>query len=181
MAWCAAEMKPSKACLACSTLFSAKSRISGGTSKRSLVAMITSCKSAWLRRPTGRANCCDTNVSGAGRLLRDKVGHRACGAHCNRNWNKPHAYRRHPRMCGPGEVGHEKLELRFLRDDDLGRGGHHRCRPRRRPVVGFAFNSTGRYACGAAMRARFIPRILGADPRSLLDATQANFDPEKIL
>ena len=39
-----------------------------------------------------------------------------------------------------------------------------------RPVVGFAFNSTGRYACGAAMRARFIPRILGADPRSLLDA-----------
>jgi D(-)-tartrate dehydratase len=29
-----------------------------------------------------------------------------------------------------------------------------------RPVVGFAFNSTGRYACGAAMRARFIPRIL---------------------
>ena len=28
-------------------------------------------------------------------------------------------------------------------------------------VIGFAFNSTGRYACGAAMRARFIPRILG--------------------
>lgn len=24
-----------------------------------------------------------------------------------------------------------------------------------RPVIGFAFNSTGRYACGAAMRARF--------------------------
>ena len=33
------------------------------------------------------------------------------------------------------------------------------------PVVGFAFNSTGRYACGAQMRARFIPRILAADPR----------------
>lgn len=49
------------------------------------------------------------------------------------------------------------------------------------PVVGFAFNSTGRYACGAAMRARFIPRILRADPRSLLDETQENFDPEKIL
>jgi hypothetical protein len=31
------------------------------------------------------------------------------------------------------------------------------------PVVGFAFNSTGRYACGAQMRARFIPRILRAD------------------
>ena len=38
-----------------------------------------------------------------------------------------------------------------------------------KPVVGFAFNSTGRYACGAAIRARFIPRILAADPRSLLD------------
>jgi D(-)-tartrate dehydratase len=50
-----------------------------------------------------------------------------------------------------------------------------------RPVVGFAFNSTGRYACGAAMRARFIPRILKADPRSLLDETQANLDPGKVL
>jgi L-alanine-DL-glutamate epimerase-like enolase superfamily enzyme len=49
------------------------------------------------------------------------------------------------------------------------------------PVVGFAFNSTGRYACGAAMRARFIPRILNADPRSLLDEAQANFDPSKVL
>jgi D(-)-tartrate dehydratase len=49
------------------------------------------------------------------------------------------------------------------------------------PVIGFAFNSTGRYACGAAMRARFIPRILQADPRSLLDQTQENFDPTKIL
>jgi L-alanine-DL-glutamate epimerase-like enolase superfamily enzyme len=50
-----------------------------------------------------------------------------------------------------------------------------------RPVVGFAFNSTGRYACGAAMRARFIPRVLGADPHSLLDRPQENFDPGKIL
>ena len=38
-----------------------------------------------------------------------------------------------------------------------------------KPVAGFAFNSTGRYACGAQMRARFIPRILTADPESLLD------------
>ena len=37
------------------------------------------------------------------------------------------------------------------------------------PVAGFAFNSAGRYACGAAMRARFIPRILAADPEVLLD------------
>ena len=36
-----------------------------------------------------------------------------------------------------------------------------------RPVAGFAFNSTGRYACGAQMRARFIPRILTAKPESL--------------
>jgi L-alanine-DL-glutamate epimerase-like enolase superfamily enzyme len=48
-------------------------------------------------------------------------------------------------------------------------------------VVGFAFNSTGRYACGAQMRARFIPRILAAKPESLLDATGGNFDPAKIL
>ena len=47
------------------------------------------------------------------------------------------------------------------------------------PVTGFAFNSTGRYACGAAMRARFIPRILAADPQSLLDEADDNFDPAK--
>ena len=50
-----------------------------------------------------------------------------------------------------------------------------------KPVVGFAFNSTGRYACGAQMRARFIPRILNAPPDSLLDSSGSNFDPEKIL
>jgi len=31
-----------------------------------------------------------------------------------------------------------------------------------RPVIGFAFNSTGRYACGAQMRDRLIPRIMKA-------------------
>src|SRR5947199_8210643 len=50
-----------------------------------------------------------------------------------------------------------------------------------RPVVGFAFNSTGRYACGAQMRARFIPRVLNAKPQSLLDASGDNLDPGKIL
>jgi L-alanine-DL-glutamate epimerase-like enolase superfamily enzyme len=50
-----------------------------------------------------------------------------------------------------------------------------------RPVCGFAFNSTGRYACGAQMRARFIPRVLSADPASLLDAGGGNLDPAKIL
>jgi L-alanine-DL-glutamate epimerase-like enolase superfamily enzyme len=50
-----------------------------------------------------------------------------------------------------------------------------------KPVVGFAFNSTGRYACGAQMRERFIPRILKAHPESLLDTAGDNFDPKKIL
>src|SRR6266550_7532684 len=50
-----------------------------------------------------------------------------------------------------------------------------------KPVAGFAFNSTGRYACGAQMRARFIPRILKADPKSLVNEAGDNLDPEKIL
>ncbi|MFT8243074.1 enolase C-terminal domain-like protein [Roseomonas sp. BN140053] len=49
-----------------------------------------------------------------------------------------------------------------------------------RPVVGFAFNSTGRYACGAPMRARFIPRLLAAAPDSLLD-DEGVIDPERTL
>jgi D(-)-tartrate dehydratase len=56
---------------------------------------------------------------------------------------------------------------------DVVRGG--------RPVTGFAFNSTGRYACGAPMRERFIPRILRADPALLLDDSGANFDPAAVL
>ncbi len=50
-----------------------------------------------------------------------------------------------------------------------------------RPVTGFAFNSTGRYACGAQMRARFIPRLLAAPPESLLDDTGRNFDPARAF
>src|SRR6059058_1590663 len=50
-----------------------------------------------------------------------------------------------------------------------------------KPVVGYAFNSTGRYACGAQMRARFIPRLLKAEPKSLLDDTGNNFDPAKCV
>jgi L-alanine-DL-glutamate epimerase-like enolase superfamily enzyme len=49
-----------------------------------------------------------------------------------------------------------------------------------KPVTGFASNSTGRYACGAQMRERFIPRILRADPGSLLDDT-GNIDPARVL
>ncbi len=50
-----------------------------------------------------------------------------------------------------------------------------------RPVAGFAFNSTGRYACGAQMRDRFIPRLLKARPESLVSEADNNLDPEKIL
>jgi L-alanine-DL-glutamate epimerase-like enolase superfamily enzyme len=50
-----------------------------------------------------------------------------------------------------------------------------------RAVAGFAFNSTGRYACGAQMRDRFIPRVLAAKPDSLIDDSGENLDPEKIL
>ncbi|HEY1475765.1 MAG TPA: enolase C-terminal domain-like protein [Pseudolabrys sp.] len=49
-----------------------------------------------------------------------------------------------------------------------------------KPVCGFAFNSTGRYACGAQMRARFIPRILKAKPDALLDDA-GQFAPAKFL
>jgi L-alanine-DL-glutamate epimerase-like enolase superfamily enzyme len=37
------------------------------------------------------------------------------------------------------------------------------------PVVGYAFDSIGRYGKSALMKERFIPRLLAADPRSLLD------------
>ncbi len=49
-----------------------------------------------------------------------------------------------------------------------------------KPVCGFAFNSTGRYACGAQMRARFIPRILKAKSDALLDDA-GGFAPDKFL
>ena len=38
-----------------------------------------------------------------------------------------------------------------------------------RPVVGLGFNSIGRYAASGILRDRFIPRLLDADPDSLLD------------
>src|SRR5271155_5385439 len=50
-----------------------------------------------------------------------------------------------------------------------------------KPVTGFAFNSTGRYACGAQMRARFIPRVLKSDPQSLIDDKHDNLSPQNIL
>jgi L-alanine-DL-glutamate epimerase-like enolase superfamily enzyme len=49
-----------------------------------------------------------------------------------------------------------------------------------KPVVGYGFNSNGRYGQGTLMRERFIPRIMEADPASLVDDTGANLDPHKI-
>jgi len=37
------------------------------------------------------------------------------------------------------------------------------------PVIGYGFNSNGRYGQGALMRERFIPRVLEASPDSMLD------------
>jgi len=49
-----------------------------------------------------------------------------------------------------------------------------------KPVIGYGFNSNGRYGQGALMRERFIPRILEADPQSLVDEANHNLDPHKI-
>ena len=49
-----------------------------------------------------------------------------------------------------------------------------------RRVVGYGFNSNGRYGQGTLMRERFIPRVLEADPASLMDGTGANLDPQRV-
>ena len=46
-------------------------------------------------------------------------------------------------------------------------------------VVGYGFNSNGRYAPSGLLRSRFIPRLLAADECSLLDAGGDNFDPHR--
>ena len=49
-----------------------------------------------------------------------------------------------------------------------------------KPVIGYGFTSNGRYAQGAILAERFIPRILAADPRDLVDGNQDNLDPFAI-
>jgi L-alanine-DL-glutamate epimerase-like enolase superfamily enzyme len=49
-----------------------------------------------------------------------------------------------------------------------------------KPVVGYGFNSNGRYGQGCLIRERFSPRILEADPRALLDEEHDNLDASKI-
>ena len=47
-------------------------------------------------------------------------------------------------------------------------------------VIGYGFNSNGRYGQGSMMRERFIPRVLETDPRTLCDDARDNLDPHKI-
>lgn len=49
-----------------------------------------------------------------------------------------------------------------------------------KPVVGFGFNSNGRYGAGALLRERFVPRLLEADPENLLDRARNTLDPFAI-
>lgn len=49
-----------------------------------------------------------------------------------------------------------------------------------KPVVGFGFNSNGRYGVGGLLRERFLPRLNEADPESLLTEDGSNLDPFRI-
>jgi L-alanine-DL-glutamate epimerase-like enolase superfamily enzyme len=49
-----------------------------------------------------------------------------------------------------------------------------------RRVVGYGFNSNGRYGQGGLIRERFRDRVLEADPASLLDESGENLDPQRI-
>ncbi|MGD1277247.1 MAG: mandelate racemase/muconate lactonizing enzyme family protein [Tepidisphaeraceae bacterium] len=47
-------------------------------------------------------------------------------------------------------------------------------------VVGYGFNSNGRYGQGSLIRERFVPRIMEAKPQALLEDAGGNLDPHKI-
>jgi len=49
-----------------------------------------------------------------------------------------------------------------------------------KPVIGYGFNSNGRYGQGSLIRERFRPRVLEAEPSSLLDDKRDNIDPHKV-
>lgn len=49
-----------------------------------------------------------------------------------------------------------------------------------KPVIGYGFLSNGRYAQGGILRERFIPRLMAADPKSLIDPKSDNLDPFAI-
>jgi L-alanine-DL-glutamate epimerase-like enolase superfamily enzyme len=49
-----------------------------------------------------------------------------------------------------------------------------------KPVVGYGFNSNGRYGAGGLLRERFLPRLAEAAPDSLFDDKHDNLDPFRI-
>src|SRR5437016_5965432 len=49
-----------------------------------------------------------------------------------------------------------------------------------KPVVGYGFNSNGRYGQGSLIRDRFAPRVLSAAPENLISDDHDNLDPAKI-
>ena len=49
-----------------------------------------------------------------------------------------------------------------------------------RPVIGYGFNSNGRYGQGGLIRERFAPRLLEAAAPDLIDAEGDNLDPDRI-
>src|SRR5256714_693196 len=49
-----------------------------------------------------------------------------------------------------------------------------------KPVVGFGFNSNGRYAPTGLLRDRFIPRLRAAEPELLVDESGENLDPVRV-
>ena len=49
-----------------------------------------------------------------------------------------------------------------------------------KPVAGFGFNSNGRYAQVGLLAERFVPRIMEADPKSLMNDAGDNLDPHRI-
>ena len=49
-----------------------------------------------------------------------------------------------------------------------------------KPVVGFGFNSNGRYAPSGLLRGRFIPRLQAAAPQALLNDAGDNLDPARV-
>jgi L-alanine-DL-glutamate epimerase-like enolase superfamily enzyme len=49
-----------------------------------------------------------------------------------------------------------------------------------KPVVGFGFNSNGRYAPSGLLRDRFIPRLKAAEPRAVLNDAGDNLEPGRV-
>ena len=49
-----------------------------------------------------------------------------------------------------------------------------------RPVIGYGFNSNGRYGQGHLIRERFRPRLLEALPKDIINEDGTNFDPHKM-